>query len=230
MSRRKLKYDDSKIIEQINTLAEYNALGVEDGENGNGPGAVYNTRRNDANRGTPAQNVKIDEHKLANKKTIAVPEIANDDTYYSLIKNKREWVEQLWKVRGYKRVFIEDMLPNPDQYDVTDRDLEFLENLNKKHLANQQVKPEDFQRIVEILETTIGLVATQEKKKHPVLPVEANRIELEKARTIIKESKELTQFTKTATFSTAFDEIYRVGLFVTLSIGMNSDFGTITRC
>lgn len=191
-------------------MSEYNALGMEDGELANGAGTAYNTRRNDANSRTTTQNVKIDEQKIAAKKTIAVPEIANDDAYYGLIKNKREWVEQLSKVRGYKRVFIEDMLPNPDLYDVTDRDLEFLETLNRKYLANQQVRPEDFQRIVEILETTIGLVVSQERKKSLIVPLDFNRMELEKARAIIKESKELTQFTKTTIFNDAFEQIYTV--------------------
>ena len=213
MNKRKLKYDEFKVIEQVTSLNEYNALGVEDGENANGAGTAYNTRRNDANSRNTAPNIKIDEHKLANKKTIAVPEIANDDTYYGLIKNKREWVEQLSKVRGYKRVFIEDMLPNPDLYDVTDRDLEFLETLNRKHLANQQVRPEDFQRIVEILETSIGTVVSLERKRASIIPFEFNRIDLEKARSIIKESKELAQFTKTTIFNGAFEEIFAVGLF-----------------
>lgn len=147
-NKKKLKYEENKKIEQIEDVARYNEIGQEEGDSAGKNNSGYQLRKTDATNKGNAHNVRIDEKKLVTKKTITVPETKPDDTYYSLIENKREIMTQLLNQRGYKRIFQEDVLPDPDKYEYTDNDLKFLQKLNANLSHNQQVSTEDFEKIV----------------------------------------------------------------------------------
>jgi hypothetical protein len=207
-AKKKLKYDENKKVELVDDVNRYNEIGLEEID-GNGK-------------------IKIDEKKLVVKKTIAVPETKNDDTYYDLIKSKRQSLEELTGLKGYVRCMLEDVLPNPDLYECTDADLEFLREINFKVPTSQQVKVEDFERVIEVWETEIGLVVTHEKRRNGACPADHNKIDLEKAKSILKDPKdstllskeqqqtykELGPFLKSSNFNVLVEEIYRVANFL----------------
>lgn len=210
-NKKKNKYEELKVIEMIEDKEAYNEIGFDDQENGGRAYIASKTRQNAALTRESTSNVKIDDKKITTKKTITVPETKPDDTYYDLIKNKREFVQELHNQRGYWRVYLEDHLPNPDIYDCTDRDLEALADINAKYPTMHHIKPEDFERIVEVWETDIGLAVLAEKKRIGTCPVEVNRIDLERGKLLIRDCKELAQFNKNPSFHSVVADVHKVG-------------------
>ena len=225
-TKKNLKYSENKKVELIDDKNKYNDIGAEEAESFGKVNNTYKTRKVDNQHKDNTQPVKIDENKLAVKKSIAVPETKNDESYYGLIKNKRQTLDQLNGLKGYERCMVEDTLPNPDIYESTDTDLEFLDKLNYKYTPSQHLKQEDFEHIIEVWETEIGQVVNHEKKRNGSCPIDLNKLELEKARTILKESKDpqlltkeqqqlfkdLVPFTKNNNFNSLVDEVHRVVL------------------
>jgi hypothetical protein len=210
-NKKKLKYEEHKTIELINEVAKYNELGNEDNENNRKGNNVYQTRKIDAQNKDSTTAVKIDEANLVKKKAINVPEHAHDSNYYTLIKNKREKVEQLNALRGYKKIFFEETIPNPDLYNCTDHDLEFIDELNSKLPHTQQLRPEDFERMIETWESEIGQIVTIEKRRTGTCPLEKNKIDVERAKYLLREVKELSQFNKHQQAAFTVEEVHAVG-------------------
>lgn len=227
-AKKKLKYDENKKVELVDDVNRYNEIGLEEIDGNGKINTTYKTRKLEAQHKDNTQPVRIDEKKLVVKKTIAVPETKNDDTYYDLIKSKRQSLEELTGLKGYVRCMLEDVLPNPDLYECTDADLEFLREINFKVPTSQQVKVEDFERVIEVWETEIGLVVTHEKRRNGACPADHNKIDLEKAKSILKDPKdstllskeqqqtykELGPFLKSSNFNVLVEEIYRVANFL----------------
>lgn len=207
---KKNKYEENKEIQQIDSKDGYNDIGQDEPDSTGRANIASKTRQNAALTRENTSSIRVDEKNLAKKKTITVPECEPDPTYYDLIKNKKELVEGLHNQRGYWRVFLEDHLPNPDVYDCTDIDLEALAKINSKYPSSSHIKPEDFERIVEIWEIEIGQAVLAEKKKNVVVKDEINRMELERGKLLLKESKDLAQFCKNTNFNSMVEEVHKV--------------------
>lgn len=210
-NKKKNKYEELKGIELIDDRDVYNEIGYDDHETTGRAYIASKTRQNAALTRESTSNIKIDDKKITAKKTITVPETKPDDTYYDLIKNKRDFVAELHNQRGYWRVYLDDHLPNPDAYDCTDRDLEALAEINAKYQGSHQVRPEDFERLVELWETEIGHAAIAEKKRLGTCPVEVNRIDLDRAKAVARDCKELAPFCKSLSFQVVIADLHRVG-------------------
>jgi hypothetical protein len=210
-NKKKLKYEEHKPIELINEVAKYNELGNEDNEHTRKGNNVYQTRKIDAQNKDSTTAVKIDEANLVKKKAINVPEHAHDSNYYTLIKNKREKVEQLNALRGYKKIFFEETIPNPDEYNCTDHDLAFIEELNSKLAGLGQLRGEDFEKMIETWEGEIGQTVTIEKRRTGACGSEKNRMEVERAKYLLREVKELGWLQKQQQGAFIVEEVHAVG-------------------
>lgn len=221
--KKTIKYEETKIIELVDEKDQYNHIGFDEQDAAGRAYIASKTRQNAALTRDSTANVKIDEKKIEKKKNIEIPETKPDDSYYELIKNKRELVTELANRRGYWRVFLDDHLPNPDIYNCTDADLEALASINSKFPATHHIKSEDFEKIVEIWESEIGQIYTSEKKRLGVCPPDLNRLDLDKGKTFVRESKELAQFCKNPSFNELIKEVHKVSFYFTKSTGMRRE-------
>lgn len=207
----------------VDSKEAYNEIGQDEPDATGRANIASKTRQNAALTRENTSSIKVDEKNLMKKKTITVPECEPDPTYYELIKNKKELVEELHNQRGYWRCFLQDHLPNPDLYSCTEVDLEALIKINSRYPVNSQVKPEDFERIVETWENEIGQAVTAEKKKNIVVKEEINKIDLERGKLLLRENKDLAHICKSQHFNSIIEEVHKVDKNFTISIGMRGE-------
>lgn len=206
---KKNKYEESREIQLVDQKDAYNEIGQDEPDATGRANIASKTRQNAALTRENTSSIKVDEKNLAKKKTITVPECEPDPTYYELIKNKKELVEELHNQRGYFRAFLQDHLPNPDHYDCTDVDLEAIAKINTKYPTNQQIRSEDFEKIVETWESEIGQAVLAEKKKNGIIKEEVNKMEVERGKLLLRENKDLAQFCKNPHFNSLIEEVHR---------------------
>lgn len=207
---KKNKYEENKEIQLIDSKEQYNEIGQDEPDATGRANIASKTRQNAALVRENTSSIKVDEKNLTKKKTITVPECEPDPTYYDLIKNKKELVEELHNQRGYWRVFLQDHLPNADAYTCTDSDLEALARINSKYQSSHHVRPEDFERIVEVWEVEIGQIVQAEKKKNVATKEDIHKMDLEKGKLMLRDHKDLAQLCKNPHFNSLVEEIHKV--------------------
>lgn len=221
-TKKKLKYDENKKITLINDVEVYNEIGFDHDDAAGKGTRAYNTRKPEGQNKDNSQPTRIDQSKPVNKKKIAVPETKDDDRYYTLIEYKKENVERLNQNRGYKRIFQDDNLPNPDLYFCTDEDLQFISKMNSE--LGVLIRPEDFQTAVQLWESEIGRNVMAEKKRLGTVNPETNRLSLESAKAVLKDGKEreVMQVSKLQKFGQIVDQMHKVGGVSSIVLGLKS--------
>lgn len=149
---QKVKYDDKKIILQIDNVDEYNKIGQTEGSKKDNLGHEYVTRKKEAQKANSNLKVKIDKQKLVKKKTITIPETEKDRKYLAIIESKKEIFDQINSRRGYVRLFQHHYLPDPGVYEATINDIHFINNMNKKLASSLKLKVIAFEKILELWE------------------------------------------------------------------------------
>lgn len=149
---QKIKYDDKKVILQITDIDEYNKIGQQDGNKKDNLGHEYVTRKKEAQKANLNSKVKIDKKKLVKKKEVVIPKTKKDKKYLDIIASKKEIFGRVKSRRGFLRIFEHQYLPDPEIYEATYDDIQFLKNMNKNSASSLVLKLSAFEKIIQLWE------------------------------------------------------------------------------